>query len=735
DVQSVLVVTASPGAGFQNVAPPTAGIKNIEREDAKINLVGNVVVTDLARSFASVEQFDHRGDANRDRDSHGVILIENSRFLLNEQYGIDIQHDISADVAGTEGPTVVRYPRNLVELNVDNYVPGVVVQSNVLAFNGAGGLQLKGIDGGLDQTQYDPVSAERIVNNTIIGGTITPGLNSPSATFEGILFDQGTISFADRVVVYDPSAGGSPPSLIHQIPNSALGLPDGIGRGAEPVDGETSVSLGIEGTLTVEFTNNFLTGSGDARGDLVIFEDGEVESVRVEISRDGITFFDVGNVGGLTNQIDLDAFGFGPNDRFAFVRVTDERQGNNTGTSLGADIDAIGAISSVPVDSYNASGVGISIIGNASPFVLNNVIANSEVGVEVSGVNPGFISGGNAYYQNISNTADGVSLGQIPQLLTDSEAVFVNPTELVFAPASGARIVDSSIDSLPDRDNLTTVRNAVGIPPSPILAPNLDVNGQVRVDDPNVEPPSGLGDQVFKDRGAFDRGDLSGPRVTLLSPFAPGIGLDSGRATVTGSAPQAFEIQLVDGLPPADFVPGTGIDDGSVSSSSLILLQDGVPLIEGTDYRFGYNPSTNTIRLTPIAGVWEDDSTYVIRMVDASDSIIQAGEGNVYEDGATLTVTDSLGEDTVFEYETGIIVDLFPTLTGVDADGIQLVVFDGNITRTFELDSNNAVLPISTRVPIEEAGSSEDFIAALAVAINADTQLNMAAFANGPTLQ
>ncbi|MEM6474089.1 MAG: GEVED domain-containing protein, partial [Planctomycetota bacterium] len=100
-----------------------------------------------------------------------------------------------------------------------------------------------------------------------------------------------------------------------------------------------------------------------------------------------------------------------------------------------------------------------------------------------------------------------------------------------------------------------------------------------------------------------------------------------------------------------------------------------------------------------------------------------------------LTVTDSLGEDTVFEYETGIIVDLFPTLTGVDADGIQLVVFDGNITRTFELDSNNAVLPISTRVPIEEAGSSEDFIAALAVAINADTQLNMAAFANGPTLQ
>ncbi|MEO1615074.1 MAG: GEVED domain-containing protein [Planctomycetota bacterium] len=735
DVQSVLEVDAVPGSGFQNEAPFQLGIKRIERLDPTINLVGNVVIDDAGGSLDSVVQFDHRGDSNRERDGHGVIVIENSRFLLNEQFGIDIQHDISAEVAGTDGPSVVRYPRNLVELNVDNYTPGVVVQSNVLAFNGAGGLQLKGIAGDLDQTDYDPVGVERIVNNTIIGGTITPGINSPSGTFEGILFDQGNISFADQVVLYDPNAGGSPPTLIHQVPDSALGAPDSTGRGAEPIDGQTAVSLGIEGSLTVQFTDNFLTGSGDNRGDLVIFEVGEVESVRVEISRDGITFFDVGNVGGLTNQIDIDAFGFGPNDRFAFVRVTDERQGDNTGTSIGADIDAIGAISSVPVDTYNPGGIGVSISGNASPFLLNNIIANSETGVEVSNTNPGFVSGGNSYFQNTADTSTGVSLGQISQVLTAAEAVFVNPTDLVFAPASGARIIDSSIDSLPDRDNITTVRAAIGISPSPILAPNVDVNGQLRVDDPNVEPPSGLGDQVFKDRGAFDRGDLSGPRVTLLSPYAPGIGLDSGRATVRGAAPQAFEIQLVDGLPPADFVPGTGIDDGSVSSGSLILFRDGQPLVEGTDYRFGYNPSTNTIRLTPIAGVWEDDSTYVIRMVDSSDAIIRAGEGNVYEDGATLTVVDNLNQPTTFEYETGLIVDLFPGLTGAAADGIRLDVFDGNVTRSYELDVNNAILPISTRVPITEAGTTADFVAAFAEVINADSQLNMTAFARDETLQ
>ena len=33
------------------------------------------------------------------------------------------------------------------------------------------------------------------------------------------------------------------------------------------------------------------------------------------------------------------------------------------------------------------------------------------------------------------------------------------------------------------------------------------------------------------------------------------------------------------------------------------------PQIEGVDYRFGYNPSTNVIRLTPIAGVFEKHDT------------------------------------------------------------------------------------------------------------------------------
>lgn len=735
DVRNVMDVQAVPSTGFDTNVTPPANIQSVQRIDTRINLVGDVTVSNADRALAAVDQSRLRGDSNRDRSAQGVIMVENSRFLYNSEYGISIQHDANAIVAGNDTPSVVRYPRNLVELNSDHYVPGVVVQSNIVAFNGTGGIQIEGLDVSLNETILDPVNIDRIVNNTIIGGSIIAGTSSPSDTYNGILFDQGLISFADVVADYDPNAGGTPPTLTHQTPQAALGRPDSTGRGPEPVDGLSTVSLGLGGTLTVQFTDNYLTGGGTAAGDLVVFETGAIESVMVEISRDGESFVNVGTIGGLTNQIDIDQFGFGPNDRFAFVRLTDLRQGDTDGSALGADIDAIGAISSVPVDTYTAGGLGISISGGSSPTLLNNVIANAETGISLTGDNGGFISGGNSYYKNTNNTDTGVSLGQSAQVLTTSESVFVDPANFVFAPASGSRIIDSSIDSLPDRASLTTVRNALGISPSPVLAPIYDVNGQLRVDDPDVEPPSGLGERIFKDRGGFDRGDMEGPRVTLLQPYAPGIGLDAGRATVLGTRPDAFEIQLVDGLAPSDTVPGTGIKDSSVSTSSLILFRNGQPLVEGTHYRFAYNPSTNVIRLTPIAGSWEDNSTYLIRMVDGSDAIVQAGAGTVYPDGAKLTVVDSLNQPTVFEYETGLIVDFLAGLNATTADGISLNLYDGNVTRTFEFDSNNAVGGGAIPVVIPAAGDAADFVALLADAINANATLSFTARSSGETLQ
>ncbi len=715
DVQSLIDVPALRRSGVDGST------------DATINLYGDVIVGNQNGALASVDRDILRGDDNRDRDAQGVILIEGSRFLYNLEYGIDISQDTTAIVDGVNTQSAVRYPRNLVELNSESLKPGVVVQSNVFAFNGVGGLQITGIDPTLLESGSDPVSFERIVNNTFIGGSVTRGVTAPSETFAGILFDQGRISFADAVVDYLPDAGGGPPSTIHQVPASALGAPDGTGRGPEPVNGLTSVSLGLGGTITLQFVDNLLTGSGDARPDLVVFETGAVESVRVEISRDGSSFFDVGIVGGLTNTLDIDAAGFGDQDRFAFVRLTDLRQGGTSGSSLGADIDAVGALSTVPVDTFTAGGTAIHIAGNAAPTLLNNVIANSEVGIDVDPANTSTVLGGNSYYRNTDNTPAGVSLGEFDQVLSDSESVFVAPAQLVFAPAAGSSIIDSSIDSLEDRPSLTTVRNPLGLPPSPILAPQFDVNGQLRVDDPNVETPSGLGERVFKDRGASDRGDLVGPRAVLLTPMAPNLGTSAGLVSVFGKVPRYFEIQLIDGLAPADVVPGTGIDDRTISSQSVLVLKDNVALVEGRDYRFGYNPSTNIIRLTPIAGVWEDNATYVIRLIDDSDAIVAATNGNTYVDGDRLNVLNTTAQSTPFEYETGITLTLSDSLTGQFADGIDFDIFDGANLLQFELDNDGLFDPTRIPIAISAAGTANQIAATIADAINQSAALNLTA--------
>ncbi len=709
-------------------ALPTSGVDG--RGDPSINLFGDVLVDDVDGVLAAVDRGERRGDSNRERSGQGMILVENSRFLFNAEYGIDISHDVNVSVDGVETPSAVRYPRNLVTLNSENLKPGVVIRSNVIGFNEAGGLQIAGIDPAANETGGDPVGYDRIVNNTIIGGAVAPGVSSPSQTYQGILFESGAISFADAVASYDPGAGGNPPAAEHRDAENAIGVPDGNGRGPEPADPETTVSLGSGGSLTLQFVDNLLTGSGDSRADLIVFETGDVESVRVEVSRDGTSFIDVGIVGGQTNTVDLDAFGFGVQDRFAFVRLTDLRQGSTGVASRGADIDAVGALSTVPVERFRPGGVGINVLGNAAPAVLNNVIANSDEGVNAAAAGTLSIYGGNSFYRNTADVAGNASLGEFAQLLSDSEAVFVSPSRLSFVPASGSRIIDSSIDSLEDRPSLNAVKNPLGLPPSPILAPRVDVNGQLRVDDPDVDSPSGLGEQVFKDRGAADRGDQVGPRVMLLSPQAAELGEDSGTVSVFGQPPAAFELQLIDGLAPADVVPGTGIDDSSVSSDSVLLLKDGVPLVEGVDYRFGYNPSTNVIRLTPIAGVWETDATYAIRMVDASDAILAASEGVTYVDGTRFRVLDSQGQSTTFEYETGIVLTLDASLAGTDAaDGIVLEVFDGVTSRTFELDNDGALNPANIAVAIPEDPTMAQLTGALVDAINGSGGLSLTAVA------
>jgi hypothetical protein len=163
----------------------------------------------------------------------------------------------------------------------------------------------------------------------------------------GTDFPQGAVSFADALVSYAPVIQSGEPTAPNRGGANVLGLPDYTGGGG-CTDASTCefATLGDGGSVTVRFTDNALTGSDSADLDLWIFEVGpDVEDTFVEVSADGTTWSPVGKVFGSTAGIDLDAFGFGASSAFFFVRLTDDgAEGEQTGASVGADIDAIGAI-------------------------------------------------------------------------------------------------------------------------------------------------------------------------------------------------------------------------------------------------------------------------------------------------------------------------------------------------------------------------------------------------------
>ncbi len=403
-----------------------------------------------------------------------------------------------------------------------------------------------------------------------------------------------------------------------------------------------------------------------------------------------------------------------PRSAIPFVRLV-----NNTilGGTVTGTADA-------PV--YAAGGQGIVVSNNAAATLLNNVIANSEFAINVDAssasttiagvVYQRTVVGGTVFYRNSNPTTGSATVGQFPLTVDPLKPMFVDPTTGNLYPAPGAPLIDSSIDSLQDRTSLVSVKQPLGIAASPILAPKYDINGQLRADDPNVETPSGLGENVFKDRGAADRADFVGPSLVLLNPvdndFAGKDGNPaSGIVELTGGMLNYFDIHIVDGIEPSDPALGSGVDPSTVTSSSVVVygpkVVNGVrlqnqPLVEGRDYVYGFDKTNGIIRLTPLAGIWEPESVYTIRFLNnaAASVVVQPN----YTDGQQLSIVDSTDKTTIFEVDLGTVI----TVPAVPADpttldGKTFAVDDGARRVVFEIDLNGAVTSGNTAINIATA--------------------------------
>lgn len=164
------------------------------------------------------------------------------------------------------------------------------------------------------------------------------GETATAVIIGGIEFPDGAVSFADAVYSYSPGPDVGP---NYNDPNEALGTPDY----SNPTG---SASLGDGGVLTLQFTDNSLTTSGDSTADLHIFEiGGATEWFNVAISKNAADWINLGNVLGQPTSIDIDPIsGIVAGALYSYVRLTDVEP-NQTGFPYGeADIDAVGAISS-----------------------------------------------------------------------------------------------------------------------------------------------------------------------------------------------------------------------------------------------------------------------------------------------------------------------------------------------------------------------------------------------------
>jgi len=113
--------------------------------------------------------------------------------------------------------------------------------------------------------------------------------------------------------------------------------------------------------LVLKFTNNSLTTSGNNNKDLWIFEVGKkFESTDVYISKDGINWIYAGNTSNYTTGIDIDAYigsgGVVLGAKYSYVKLVDRLPHESDSPTAGADIDAVGAISSELPDTTVPSG-------------------------------------------------------------------------------------------------------------------------------------------------------------------------------------------------------------------------------------------------------------------------------------------------------------------------------------------------------------------------------------------
>ena len=678
--------------------------------------------------------FDGRGDQNVERNQ-GQVVIRDNRISHCLTAGISVQAwSRTATGASQPGPA-----RNLAQINTTRLVPGAAIVNNILVGNGVTGIDISGDAGGAGQ-QPAVVPFARIVNNTIVsdlrgsGQDVTlqlvklPDTTGGSSASTAVYYANLSAINAPLITsltIHDNSynLGGTPgkytgldldavklskaalPTSATQVPGlSSLSVFDFTPAGTALVGGTqlAPVDAALFGTLNGQVNNAVATlGSFDANATIGT---GNGNSGFISLGLGGeITF-------NFTQPVSTAA------PLYLYIGEADDR-------------GELSAASVTVTTATPPAGVGIRVRNNASPTILNNLFSTLTTGIDADASSATTVVAGSLYQNNTQN-ATGIGEGTYAVYADPGDRLFVAASTGNYYPAPLAPQIDRGKNTVEDRFEMTQVRTPLGIAPAPILAPTYDADGQLRTDDPAVSTPTGLGENVFIDIGALDRADFAGPTVTLTNPrdngnddLDPGLGL----VNLSDAALRDFAIQVVDG---STAVGGSVVDDLTITGSAVHVKQNNVALVQGVDYTFSYDTTSHIIRLTPLAGVWDQDSNYVIELTTEDHYVILALSGDKITDGQSFELTDEADNKTVFEYDSGYVLTVpetwalqVPASGGRDggvADGDTITVSDGITTVIFELDSDGVTtadnVPVTFTLTSTQGEIADRLVAALAKA-------------------
>ena len=635
-------------------------------------------------------------------------------------------HDVSGagiiiEGAARDATNNFSYPGSVANtpiLNNTRLVTATLVSNNVVANFGTSGIQFSGNTNPNNQ----PVAAVpmgKIINNTIYGksaafnsfvdfssvANAAEGLSISNqfAATNGVTFQYSDGTFPLLAQVGEQAYGGNPTPRGFAFINGTLA--DDTLNAGQPNIGQfflTDNSPGIgAGAGNPDLIISYAVPTASASASILDIDGSETWTIQALDATGaviGTVSLSKNSVGGGDGNAAPWSFNF-PNAVISKIKLI---SGNPGGLGF-ANFYA-----------YGGTGTGIQVTNNASPTIFNNIISSVATGISVDASSAALPSPPDITFNLFQNNVSNGTTGNSPIIAPTTAPLFLSPqtNNFYLAPSQSGnpnQAIDSSLDVEVARTLYTGVTSSIGLPQQDMFAPDFDRFGQKRVADQtqvagqnyNVKP-IGVGASAFRDRGAVERADFSGPTASLTTPLdnAAGVDLDPTATSISIDNPALLTQFVVTLNDPGNFPnPGVGVDDtllGLTSGSAFTFTKTDITgtrtLQKNVDFTYAYNGNTNEAIFTSLT-VFPSEARYNItldqsQILDVAGNTLQPNQ----LDGTTqfnILVTNGKNDPP------NIVLPGTPTT--LEDTAITLSTANGNAIQVTDPDSflNNGQLQVT----------------------------------------